>query len=63
MPRPLLYVIGTFFGTGFFPIAPATVAKALEGTDIAPTLSAFVGVKPPSGARGTALTEVTQPRN
>ena len=28
MPRPLLYTIGTFFGTGFFPIAPATVASA-----------------------------------
>ena len=27
MPRPLLYVIGTFFGTGFAPIAPATVAS------------------------------------
>jgi len=29
MPRPLLYVIGTFFGTGFAPIAPATVASFL----------------------------------
>jgi len=27
MPRPLLYLIGTFFGTGFAPIAPATVAS------------------------------------
>ena len=27
MPRPLLYVLGTFFGTGFAPIAPATVAS------------------------------------
>lgn len=27
MPRPLLYAIGTFFGTGFAPIAPATVAS------------------------------------
>ncbi len=27
MPRPLLYVVGTFFGTGFAPIAPATVAS------------------------------------
>jgi phosphatidylglycerophosphatase A len=27
MPRPLLYTLGTFFGTGFFPIAPATVAS------------------------------------
>jgi phosphatidylglycerophosphatase A len=27
MPRPLLYAVGTFFGTGFFPIAPATVAS------------------------------------
>jgi len=29
MPRPLLYTIGTFFGTGFAPIAPATVASFL----------------------------------
>jgi phosphatidylglycerophosphatase A len=29
MPRPLLYAIGTFFGTGFAPIAPATVASFL----------------------------------
>ena len=27
MPRPLLYAIGTFFWTGFAPIAPATVAS------------------------------------
>ncbi len=27
MPRPLLYALGTFFGTGFAPIAPATVAS------------------------------------
>ncbi|MBE0567264.1 MAG: phosphatidylglycerophosphatase A [Krumholzibacteria bacterium] len=27
MPRPLLYLIGTFFGTGYAPIAPATVAS------------------------------------
>ena len=27
MPRPLLYIIGTFFGTGYAPIAPATVAS------------------------------------
>jgi phosphatidylglycerophosphatase A len=27
MPRPLLYILGTFFGTGFAPIAPATVAS------------------------------------
>jgi len=29
MPRSLLYTVGTFFGTGFAPIAPATVASAL----------------------------------
>ena len=27
MPRPLLYILGTFCGTGFAPIAPATVAS------------------------------------
>jgi phosphatidylglycerophosphatase A len=29
MPRFLLYAVGAFFGTGFAPIAPATVASAL----------------------------------
>jgi len=29
MPRSLLYTIGTFFGTGFAPVAPATVASFL----------------------------------
>jgi phosphatidylglycerophosphatase A len=29
MPRTLLYTIGTFFGSGFAPIAPATVASFL----------------------------------
>ena len=28
MPRPLLYALGTFFGTGFAPFASATVASA-----------------------------------
>lgn len=28
MPRPLLYALGTFFGTGLAPFAPATVASA-----------------------------------
>ena len=28
MPRPLLYALGTFFWTGYFPIAPATMASA-----------------------------------
>ncbi len=27
MPRPVLYLLGTFFGTGFAPFAPATVAS------------------------------------
>ncbi len=27
MPRPVLYMLGTFFGTGFAPFAPATVAS------------------------------------
>ena len=29
MPRPLLYIIGTFFGSGFAPIAPATAGSFL----------------------------------
>ena len=29
MPRPLLYVIGTFFGSGYAPIAPATAGSFL----------------------------------
>jgi len=27
MPRPLLYLLGTFLGTGFAPVAPATAAS------------------------------------
>ena len=49
-----------FAGAG---LKARVVDRKVYTTDIAPTLSAFVGVKPPSGARGTALTEVTQPRN
>lgn len=29
MPRPLLYTIGTFFGSGYAPIAPATAGSFL----------------------------------
>ena len=49
-----------FAGAG---LEARVVDRKVHTTDIAPTLSAFVGVKPPSGARGTALTEVTQPNN
>ncbi len=31
MPRRLLYLVGTFFGTGFAPFAPATVASFAFG--------------------------------
>lgn len=36
------------------------IYRAIEPLDIAPTLAALVGAKPPSGSRGVPLTEVLQ---
>lgn len=39
-------------------IAPSRVARRVETVDLAPTVAAYLGIKPPSGARGQVLTEV-----
>ena len=44
-----------FAGRG---LSPQTVHRPITPYDIAPTLSAYIGAKPPSGAIGTALPEV-----
>jgi len=49
------YVPVIFAGTG---IAPRRVFRRVETVDIAPTLAALLGTKPPSGATGRVLTEV-----
>jgi len=49
------YVPVMFAGNG---MPAARVARAVTPYDIAPTLSAYLGVKPPSGAVGAVLPEV-----
>jgi hypothetical protein len=49
------YVPVIFAGAG---VPAQRVDRLLHPVDIASTLSAFVGAKPPSGARGTPLMEV-----
>lgn len=44
-----------FAGVG---LSPAKVSRAVTPYDIAPTLAAYLSVKPPSGAIGNPLTEV-----
>ncbi|MGI9511206.1 MAG: alkaline phosphatase family protein [Geminicoccaceae bacterium] len=39
-------------------LEPTTVARKIETVDLAPTLSAYLGIKPPSGADGNLLSEV-----
>ncbi|MCW3782017.1 alkaline phosphatase family protein [Defluviimonas salinarum] len=38
-------------------IAPARVSRRVETVDVAPTIAAYLGAKPPSGALGLPLTE------
>ena len=49
------YVPVIFAGNG---LQAARVDRAVAPYDIAPTLSAYLGVKPPSGAVGAVLLEV-----
>ncbi|MBW2542081.1 MAG: alkaline phosphatase family protein [Deltaproteobacteria bacterium] len=44
-----------FAGPG---IAPQTIHRLVHPTDVAPTLSGYLGVKPPSSAVGTPLEEI-----
>lgn len=46
-----------FAGSG---IEPRTVNRRVMTVDIAPTLSAWLGIRPPSGAQGNALSEVIE---
>jgi predicted AlkP superfamily pyrophosphatase or phosphodiesterase len=49
------YVPIVFAGMG---LTAKTVDRRVHTMDIAPTLSAYMGIKPPSGAQGNPLTEV-----
>jgi predicted AlkP superfamily pyrophosphatase or phosphodiesterase len=49
------YVPIFFAGNG---VSAQRVARRVAPTDIAPTIAAYLGVKPPSGSVGTVLTEV-----
>jgi predicted AlkP superfamily pyrophosphatase or phosphodiesterase len=51
------YVPVIFAGAG---LQPRTVNRPVTPYDIAPTLSNFLGVKPPSAAVGTPLAEITR---
>jgi len=41
-------------------ITPARIARRAETVDIAPTIAAYLGIRPPSGARGAAMVEVLE---
>jgi len=41
-------------------ITPARIAGRAETVDIAPTIAAYLGIRPPSGARGAVLAEVLE---
>jgi len=49
------YVPVVFAGAG---LTPAVVDRRVHTVDVAPTLSAFLGMKPPSGSDGEPLVEV-----
>lgn len=49
------YVPMIFAGPG---IEPARIGRRVETVDLAPTLAAYLGIKPPSGARGRVLPEI-----
>ena len=44
-------------------VEPRTVYRRISPLEIAPTLAALVGAKPPSGAQSSPLTEVLVPRS
>jgi arylsulfatase A-like enzyme len=46
-----------FAGPG---VGARTVHRRVHPSDVAPTLSAFLGVKPPAAARGKPLVEVLE---
>jgi len=48
-----------FAGAG---LNSATIDRRVQTIDIAPTLAAYLGIKPPSGSEGETLTEVLAER-
>jgi len=54
------YVPIVFAGAG---LKSATFDRRVQTIDIAPTLTAYLGIKPPSGSQGNPLTEVLVDRN
>ena len=40
-------------------IEPGRISRRVETVDVAPTISAYLGVKYPSGSRGRVMTEIT----
>jgi len=54
------YVPIVFAGAG---LKSATIDRRVQTIDIAPTLTAYLGIKPPSGSRGNPLTEVLIDQN
>ena len=42
-------------------VAPGTYAEPVAVTDLAPTLSALLGVDPPNGSQGRVLREMLSP--
>jgi arylsulfatase A-like enzyme len=52
-----LYVPIVFAGGS---LTARRIYREIQTVDVAPTLAAIVGVKPPSGARGVPLVEVLQ---
>lgn len=53
------YVPVMFAGPG---IPPAVVARQIGPEDLAPTIAAYLGIKPPSGSVGTVLPEIVKQR-
>jgi len=41
-------------------IEPGRISRRVETVDVAPTISAYLGVKYPSGSRGRVMTEITE---
>ena len=41
-------------------ITPGRIARHVETVDIAPTIAAYLGIRPPSGTRGVVMTEVLE---
>ena len=50
---PHLVVEGDALG-----IAAARIGRRVETVDVAPTIAAYLGIRPPSGTRGRVMTEV-----